>query len=345
MYEPPRYIAPALWLPGLLYGAVVACRNRLYASGVFRTRRLGSPVISVGNITLGGSGKTPLVIHIAEVVLSLGGTPVLLSRGYGRRAPGFLRVLGPTEAASTSDLGDEPALIRRRCHGIWLAIDPDRYRAARAVEARVAKPVFILDDGFQHRALHRDFDVVIVDATQPLGDNRLFPAGTLREPPSALRRADAVVLNGRAGPALAARWIGPRTMVFACTQSISHAIPYDAWRSGSPAAPDPQPRCPFFLLAAIGNPERFRRDAATAGFEVRGARFFRDHHRLSPGDWSSCRSAAMKAGAAAILTTEKDAVKIEGMPEFPVCVAVQKTAMVDSSGFEATLEKIVGMRA
>jgi tetraacyldisaccharide 4'-kinase len=346
MYEPPRYLAPVLWLPGLMFRAAVGCRNRLYGSGIIGTRRLQNPVISVGNITAGGSGKTPMVMHIAEVISRAGATPVLLSRGYGAQPSGAPRVIAPDDALrSVSELGDEPVLVRVRCPGIWLGVDRDRYRAGCAVEARLQDPVFILDDGFQHRALHRDFDIVMIDDSQPLEDNRLLPAGSLREPLSALRRADAIVLNGGSAHRPERLGIRPNAMVFCCSQEIRSLPTLEVWKSGTNDAGDASAAGPVFLIAAVGNPRRFRRDAERVGLDVRGQRFFRDHHRLTSAEWKECRAAALKSGAGTFLITEKDAVKLDGAPGLPVRVAVQQTRMVDPSGFKATIEKVVGIRS
>ncbi len=347
MYEPSRRLGPLLWAPGLLYEAAVGCRNRLYSAGILRARKLSSPVISIGNLTLGGAGKTPLALHTCQVVLKLGATPVLLSRGYGRRTAGSPRVVAPGTGseADPAELGDEPALMHRRCPDMWVGVDANRYRAACAIEGRCRRPVFILDDGFQHRSLQRDFDLVVIDATQALAANRVVPRGSLREPLSALRRADAVVLNGpedrtAPGPGL---WLAPGAMIFRCTQEIRSVMPYDTWRSHPLAAGDtPRVACPLFLVAAIGNPERFRDDARRAGVDVRGTRFFRDHHALDAAEWQACFTEARRAGAQALLTTEKDAVKLCGPPAFPLYVAVQETRMPEQSAFEQTIASVIG---
>ncbi len=347
MYELPRTLGPALWIGGLLYRAAVVTRNRLYSSGVLSTRRVPSPVLSVGNLTLGGTGKTPLVLHIARLVLDLGFTPVLLSRGYGGRGRTKPCVVapGPDSGDLAREVGDEPALLRRRCPEMWLAIDGDRYRAARAVEGCCARPVFLMDDGFQHRALHRDFDIVVIDATQPFETNRVLPQGSLRESPPALRRADAVVVNGESAFPAVKRWMAPGALLFACTQEIERTVPFAAWVACEAGDFPVRRNLRFFLAAAVGNPERFRRDAIRAGIDVRGARSFRDHHWICPAEWENCRSEAVSAGAEALLTTEKDAVKMAEPPGFPLFVAVQGMRMDDPVGFEATVAKVVGMRA
>ncbi len=348
MYEPPRCLDPLLWAPGVLYGAAAACRNRLYSAGVLRVRRLSRPVISIGNLTMGGAGKTPLALRTCEIVLKLGATPVLLSRGYGRSTAAAPRISPPGEPSSADAalLGDEPAVVRRRCPDAWVGVDADRYRAARAIEGRCRRPVFILDDGFQHRSLYRDLDIVVIDVTQPFETNRILPRGSLREPLSGLRRADVVLLNGPAGTTVCpGPWLAPGAMILRCTQEISSVVRFEAWMARADDAGAPPRRRPVFLVAAIGNPERFRRDACQAGMEVRGARFFRDHRALDAARWQSCIEEATRAGAAALLTTEKDAVKLDRPPAFPLYVAVQETRMPEQSLLERTLESVVGAGA
>src|SRR5262249_53976455 len=157
-------------------------RNELYAGGWLRERRLPRPVISVGNLTLGGTGKTPLAIYLAELLRKLDAAPALLSRGYGRRSRDRIQVFGPGDEVSNLvwRAGDEPALVRRRVPAVWLGISKDRRAAGERVLEKKPDVVFILDDGFQHRKLHRDLDIVVVDRAQPLTTNRVFPRGTLR---------------------------------------------------------------------------------------------------------------------------------------------------------------------
>src|SRR5262245_6288298 len=145
-----------LALPALLFEAAVRARNSLYTSGLRRPARLPRPVVSVGNLTIGGSGKTPFVIHVAGRVAAMGAVPAVLSRGYGRERPRSMHVVPPGgEMPGARIIGDEPALIRRRVPAAWLGIASNRHTAGRTIAARVRNPLFILDDGFQHRRLHR----------------------------------------------------------------------------------------------------------------------------------------------------------------------------------------------
>jgi len=148
-------------------------------------------------MTTGGTGKTPLAIYTAKKISELGWTPIILSRGYGRPGSGIERIVSPGEPIKhpVPSMGDEPALIRRHVPEAWFGISTDRYSVGKMIETRAAKAVFILDDGFQHRKLYRDLDLVIIDPIQTLKSNRMLPRGTLREPVSGLRRSHAIILN------------------------------------------------------------------------------------------------------------------------------------------------------
>lgn len=324
-------------------------RNLTYSAGLRSARSLARPVISVGNLTLGGSGKTPLVIHVTKTLQNLGYTPAVLTRGYGRRSIVLSRVLPPGEEVSSPacDLGDEPALMRRRIPEIWLGISPDRYAIGRGILERCPEVVFVLDDGFQHRRLRRDCDIVIIDRTQPLLSNHQFPRGSLREPLSGLRRAHAVVLNGTpetSGSDFIEKVIleiSPRIRIFHCIQRIVSLMPFAIW-NGHESGNLSSVQCATALLAAaLGNPARFLKDVGDLGIRVLDSRFFRDHHRLTREDWHRCIESARRCGAEAIIITEKDAIKIFEPPDFPLLVAVQSTFIDEPGEFERTLRDAI----
>jgi tetraacyldisaccharide 4'-kinase len=345
MYKVPSGLAPAIFIPGLAYEALIRVRNHAYSAGWIGRRKLSRPVISVGNLTLGGSGKTPLVIYIAGELLRLGFIPAVLSRGYGRNSRG-VHVLRPGASVSNpeSTLGDEPALIRRRVPESWIGISNNRFMAGRALERQTDDMVFILDDGFQHRKLCRDLDIVIIDCSQPLESNRVFPRGTLREPAAALHRCDAIVLNGReTGDAeKKIRELGIRAEIFRCEQRIEQLIPFVEWQKSE--TPLPTQIRTAYVVAALANPERFLQDVLRFGIAVPSKKFFADHHRLSRSEWTACSKEARAQAVDAILTTEKDAVKIESPPDFPLHVAAQSTKLSDQGAFERLLKKLVEER-
>jgi tetraacyldisaccharide 4'-kinase len=321
-------------------------RGRLYSAGMLKTGRVAAPVISIGNLSLGGTGKTPFVIYAAEVLLELGAVPALLSRGYGRVSPAQMHILPPgNEVPSPAlNLGDEPALIRRRVPRMWLGVSTDRLASAAKILERRRDAVFLLDDGFQHRKIHRDLDIVLIDPTQPLASDHLFPGGTLREPLRALRRARAVVLNG-VGTASAedtVRRVHRSARIFHCTQRISAFQPFSSWLQRTPSAAC-RPGAAF-LVAAIANPARFRADVEQLGIRVAGTRFFRDHTRISRREWERSADEALRSGAETVITTEKDAVKFPAGPELPVTVAVQTTSVVEHAEFAELLRSVLEMR-
>lgn len=345
----PSALAPAVYLPGLVYEAVVRMRGGLYAVGLLPRRRLPAPVISIGNITMGGAGKTPLVIYIARTLLKLGFHPAVLSRGYGRKNPHESWILPPGKdvPAPALTLGDEPALVRRHVPAAWLGISRNRFTAGISIAAQQPQTVFLLDDGFQHRKLCRDLDIVIVDRSQPLGTNRVFPRGTLREPLTELRRCQVVVTNGIPGTeapdpvAMEIRNLHANALTFRCRQRIRDLIPFSSWIEGSECSDRGGWARSAYLVAAVGNPERFLGDIRQLGIEVRGARFFADHYWLKPEDWLACAREARNKASDVIITTEKDAVKIPQPADFPMLVSVQSTEISDAEAFEQVLKSCV----
>jgi tetraacyldisaccharide 4'-kinase len=309
---------------------------------------LPRPVISIGNLTLGGTGKTPLAIYLAELLGKLNAAPALLSRGYGRHSRDKIQIFSPED--EVSDLarraGDEPALVRRRVPAIWLGISKDRRAAGERVLEHRPDAIFILDDGFQHRKLHRDLDIVIVDRAQPLFANRIFPRGTLREPLTGLQRAHVVLINGlHQGTDVDAleasvREINPRARILHCVQRVEALIPYERWRTSRIMADNSRPGSAF-LIAAVGNPERFRDDIKTLGVRVVGTRFFRDHQRLSPRALIQCVNEARNSRAEAMITTEKDAVKLAESPEFPLLVSMQSTCLHEPEVFQRIVRMLI----
>jgi len=340
--------APLLFVPGLMFETLVRVRNRMYDASLLPRLRLPHAVISIGNLTLGGSGKTPLVIHLAQTISLFGGTPALLSRGYGRAARSPV-VLPPGEDIRypAQLLGDEPALVRQHEPKVWLGISPNRYAVGLQIAQHEARPLFILDDGFQHRRLERNLDLLIIDRSQPLASNRVLPRGSLREPLAGLRRADIVVINGihdrqdRDPVEAVIREIKPDATVLHCVQQIDRLISFSDWKEKGASG---EPYCdgePAFLVAAIGNPDRFRRDVRALGIDIRGVRFFRDHFRMQARELLSCAAEARAMGARVLITTEKDAIKLASAIDFPLLVAVQSVRLFEQAELERMLRVMI----
>jgi len=351
MFVSPRHswwLRISLFLPGLVYEVLVRLRNLLYDASLFPKRCLPRPVISIGNLTAGGSGKTPLAIHMAQIILRVNGTPALLSRGYGREARNPI-VLKPGERITdpVRVLGDEPALVHRTVPHLWLGISPDRHAIGLEIARRAAHPLFILDDGFQHRRLKRDLDILVIDRTQPLTENRMLPRGTLREPLGGLHRAGLLIINGvwedpgRDPVEIAIRRIKPDALIFHCVQKIEHLVSWAQWRNHNAAGEMRAQAGPALLVAAIGNPRRFHRDVQALGMEIKGVRFFPDHYCLQQSDWQACVDEARRCGAAVLVTTEKDAIKMADGLDFPLLVAVQSMRLSEEDQLERMLRALI----
>jgi tetraacyldisaccharide 4'-kinase len=303
-------LRPALAALSFAWRGGLALRRSAYALGLRRRRRLPRPVVSVGNLAVGGTGKTPFTAFLAEAIVAKGLRPAILSRGYGPPA----KVSGPDGRVRS----DEGAVLDHRLGGrVPQVEDPDRARGAATALARDgAIDVFLLDDGFQHWQVARDLDVVLLDATDPFGGGRLLPRGRLREPPAALARAHLVVLTraSLAGPAAVGR---AREAIRAHTEAplatadlVSAAVEVE----GGARAPSWLSGRPVFALSGVGNPAAFARTLEALGARVAGRRDLPDHARLAPEDLDAARRAARDVGAAVVVLTRKDAVKLGPLP-------------------------------
>lgn len=288
-----------LWPLSVVYSTVARAKAACYARGIFRKRKLPGTVIAVGNLTMGGTGKTPMVLAIAERLIQEGKHAAILTRGYrGTVGPG----------ASGVPQSDEVALLRERLAGkVQLGVGADRYKNG-TVLARHGIDWFVLDDGFQHFKLARDADVVLVDATDPFGGGMVLPAGRLREPLSALRRADIVVITRSVqapSPALEAmiRRHTSSPICYASTRldsvlripRLDVALPEQDWRKAR-----------FLAFCGIGNPAAFFDDLRNWGFQGVQERGFADHHTYTAREAAELEQSAAKCGADALLCTEKD---------------------------------------
>ncbi len=286
-----------------VYGAAATWRRRWYAAPS-RARHLDAPVISVGNLRVGGSGKTPVVASIARLLQARGEQPAVLSRGYAREtAVAGVTVVSDRERVlvDVALAGDEPMLLARTLPGVPVLVCADRHAAGVEAETRHGATVHLLDDGFQHVRLARTVDLLLADE-HDLSD-RVLPAGRLREPLANAAVAHAVIVPGSRD---ASRMVGERLgigRVFWTTRSLGAC-----WPIGGAEVPDRS--TPVFAVAGIARPERFFDDLRTAGFEVRGTLAFRDHHRFSPSDVARIVADARASGAAAVVTTEKDAMRL-----------------------------------
>ena len=286
-----------------VYGAAAAWRRRWYDGDPTRRRRLRQPVVSVGNLSVGGTGKTPIVAHLARLLLEHGERPSILSRGYGRHRPqdGVTVVSdGAAVLAGIGSAGDEPLMLARGLTGVPVLVGASRYLSGRLAEERLGASVHLLDDGFQHLELRRDVDLLVIDERDL--DDQLVPVGRLREPLTAAAKADAVLVNSVEDSA--AERIG-RTLGLSTGFRVERRLGLPHRLDGASV-----PTTDRVLAAAgIARPERFFADLAAAGWNVVGTIRFPDHHRFTNRDLKRLTAAA-RAADAIVMTTEKDAVRL-----------------------------------
>ena len=273
-----------------LYGAATALRNMLFDRGVLPSRRLEQPVVSVGNLSVGGSGKTPFVIALGELLKPRGIRFDVLTRGYRRKTRGVLVVETDGNAA---DFGDEPLLIARRL-GVPVIVGESRYDAGRVAEQKFQPQLHILDDGFQHRSLVRDFDIVLM--TERDFEDRLLPSGRLREPLSSLQRADAIVLP----QGLSA--LHPIIEKFAQQGTLIWRMKRDLVIPEAPISP--------IVFCGIARPQQFFAQVRAAGIKPAAEVIFRDHHGYDLDDIQTLIGARRNLQGGGFLTTEKDAINL-----------------------------------
>jgi len=330
------------FLSGVYRAGLAAGDLRFCCSGMIQ--RAPRPVISVGNITVGGTGKTPMVAYLARLITEVGGKPLIVSRGYGR-----------PRGAAIGELNEEARELAGLCPGIPHVQNPDRAAAIRAWTATNTCDLIILDDGFQHRRLARDLDIVLIDATCPFGYGHVLPRGLLREPPSALRRADMLIITrtdlvpttdlARLKANLA-RLVRPDVPVLVAEHRPAVLRLLDgterdiAGLRGQPIA----------AACGIGNPDAFRRTLADLGADVRIFRSFDDHHAYTRDEMRELLASAENAGAKMLVTTGKDSVKwrqlLEKLPApAAVTVAAVEVALVITEGEEVLRRSVANLLA
>jgi len=326
-------LSPAGWL----YGRIADLRNSLYDRGVLASHSLGARTISIGNLTAGGTGKTPLVAYVAEILTQSGQKVCILTRGYGRRNPRE-RVLVSNFDDVLADArtgGDEPVELATRLRGGSAVIaNANRVSAAREAVERLGATALVLDDAFQHRRAKRDLDIVCIDATNPFGNKELLPAGSLREPMKNLRRADVVVIT-RSNlvddqSLLRAKIVecAGNISVFESSNKISGLTEVSEFNAvaekGSKA----------LAFCALGNPSNFFSQLTSEGYDLVSKKPFPDHHYYRKDEIAKLEKKARAAGAEILLTTGKDAVKLDGFEFGMPCFVVEtKMSFDDADGF------------
>jgi tetraacyldisaccharide 4'-kinase len=311
-----------LFVLALPYRAWVGVRNFLYDSGILISKKLPCPVVSIGNITVGGTGKTPTAMMLARMLKEENYKPAILSRGYGRKHGNDVQIVsdGRSLLKKHHEAGDEPFLMAGMLPEIPVIVGSRRYDTGRMAIEELGANILILDDGFQHRLLHRDLDILLMNTARPLGNGCLLPAGSLREPVTALKRADIILLTGsspeenrrgeppaplepflRGFPNLFYSYHKPLAIV----SGKEELLPLD-WLKGKN----------IYAFAGIGTPQSFRRTIESLGACLTGFFTFPDHHVFTAEDIVAIRKEAEELQAAIILTTEKDGVRLRDFPDF-----------------------------
>jgi tetraacyldisaccharide 4'-kinase len=310
-----------LSLLSAIYGSVVGLRNSLYDRSVLRARRLKGPVVSVGNISAGGSGKTPFVILLGELLKARAIKFDVLSRGYGRRSRG-VRLVDP--ASLPEESGDEPLLIARKLE-VPVVVGEDRYEAGSFAESRFGPQLHLLDDGFQHRGLARDFDIVLI--TPQDANDRLLPTGRMRESLNSLRRADAIVLTSGA---------------------LADSFPLEGklvWRVRRGIVAKNIPPKPV-VFCGIARPQNFVLQLRAASVEPAAEAFYRDHHAYTENDIHELLALKLKSEAGGFVTTEKDAVNLGPYLSAlePLAIVPVRMELADAANALDTMLRVIGER-
>ncbi len=325
----PRPLRIVLYPLSVVYERIVRQRAALYQKGRLQAKRLKGTVISVGNLTIGGTGKTPMVLWLAEKFLAEGKTVAVLSRGY----------------RGSHGTSDEIELLKRRLgNRVLFGVGKDRFAEGHRLERQTRVDVFLLDDGFQYLQLARDLDILMLDGSVKLKDEWLLPAGTLREPISACRRAHILIVTRKTErPDIEAQDSHKFSIFYA--QTRLHGFRKAGEREIPSYLSEIGPG-PFFAFCGIGNPEAFWNDLGRWCVPVAGQKVFRDHHRYTDGDVRKLEEAAEQTGAKAFITTEKDEQNLKNtrLSKWPVYVAVIDFVLSSESEFLAAIDRVLSAR-
>jgi len=332
-----------LYLLSLVYGAVVRLRGFAYSRGIFRVKRLPCAVVSIGNLAVGGTGKTPMAVYAAQRIRDLGYTVVVLSRGYRGKAEAAGGVVSDGESVfmTPDDAGDEPCMMAGRLKAIPVLVGKDRFAQGTEAIRRFHPQVIVLDDGFQHLALDRDLDLVLLDSRHPAGNGYLLPRGSLREPLAALGRSDGIILTRRGDAPASRETASPSSGcawgVFTAGKPMFRSYHVPCIRRTVAAASakgrGDQTSClgadvrgldqrAAFAFSGVADNAGFRETLSDMGCRLKGFLDFPDHHTYMPEDLSEVHGLAMASGADLITTTEKDFVRIPDSVSWPMDLVV-----------------------
>ncbi len=331
----------------LLYGKALELRAEWYASGRIVSHALPRPSISVGNLTFGGTGKTPLVELLARRLRFEGSKPAILSRGYGRASSGVVVVsAGEGPLVTAEEGGDEPVALAKATSGVLVVVGEKRVEAARRA-ADLGADLLILDDGFQHLAVGRDVNLLLFDSRDPFGGGSTPPRGRLREPLAAMRRADAIVFTRAERGA-------PPGDVLAAIARIHPAAPQFHARfrgaglrdeQGSPVEPGSLSGLRSIAVCGVADASQFAATLREMGIVPEETIDFRDHQRYRERHLTRIRRAAEQAGASWVVTTEKDAVKLAGKTSLPLLTVRLGVEIVEPAFFPFLASRLAAARA
>lgn len=332
-----------LWLPAKLYELAVRVRVVAYETDYLKSKKLDAAVISIGNITHGGTGKTPLVEYIARYLQDEGYSAAILTRGYGRKSEGRLVLNDPRNSTASkensqsavesnddtrlgdyTEYGDEPLMLARALPDVPVIIDRDRYEGGLWAKCELGAKTLILDDGYQHLKLARDLNILLLDATDPFGGFEMAPFGRLREPLYGIKRADLIIITRADRPMDQAQTLSiikhfcgekvPVMYVYSEITHLRHTGTNNVYEVGDFIGWN------VVVMCGIGNPNVFSEDILHQGINIMDEKFFPDHHPYTQQDLDQITAEASRIGADAIITTEKDAVRIEGLKQGDVPV-------------------------
>jgi tetraacyldisaccharide 4'-kinase len=328
----PPLLRMLLWPLSVVYGAVVSARVWLYRHGWLKQKRLKGTVISVGNLTVGGTGKTPMVIWLAEQFLAEGKRVAILSRGF----------------RGTNGTSDEVELMKFRLQGrVSFGVGKNRFAEGHRLESERPIDVFLLDDGFQHLQLARGLDILLMDASRSLSREALLPAGRLREPLAAMSRANLIVFTRAETASGTLEAIGKLDQypVFAASTRLLGFRRFGG--DVNLLSTNEIGVGPFFAFCGIGNPDAFFRDLGSWGISVCGQTVFPDHHRYTGGDILAVQQAGKRVGTSAFVTTEKDAQNLSRLKfvEAPLYVAVIEMVVTPEADFRNVLDQTLATGA
>ena len=326
----PPWLRLLLWPVSVLYGDFTRLRVWLYSKGILKQQRLNRPVISVGNLTVGGTGKTPMVIWLAEKFLAEGKRVAILTRGY----------------KGSGGTSDEIELMKFRLkEKVRFGVGANRFEQGQQLEPEV--DIFLLDDGFQHLQLARDVNILLLDASQPLARQLLLPAGPLREPVSAMQRADALVLT-RSETSPQTQSAIAKLQDFPVFAAATRLLGFRRLGAGIQVlSVDEIGPAPFYAFCGIGNPRAFFQDLKNWNLPVSLTSEFPDHHKYDSRDAKELEAAARAAGAKAFLTTEKDAQNLASIQftELPVFIVVIDLEISQRDAFLAAIRAGIEARS